>query len=161
MSYNSISYCIVPATQARRHAAAVGREACASVRRAGRMNGAMRFAYCALRRVWPSAAARAASAAMVSKKSAACGGSRVLAENSEAPCRGDEAGVAAFPSLELAREEGAARAVVSQARQVRVDAGDETARAIRAAACGGRGGNLVLLSCSHPVSDPLQCAVGR
>ena len=49
MSYNSISYCIVPATQARRHAAAVGREACASVRRAGRMNGAMRFAYCALR----------------------------------------------------------------------------------------------------------------
>jgi len=83
MSYNSISYCIVPATQARRHAAAVGREACASVRRAGRMNGAMRFAYCALRRVWPSAAARAASAAMVSKKSAACGGSRVLAE---APC---------------------------------------------------------------------------
>jgi len=149
MSYNSISYCIVPATQARRHAAAVGREACASVRRAGRMNGAMRFAYCALRRVWPSAAARAASAAMVSKKSAACGGSRVLA------------GIAAFPSLELTREEGAARAVVGQARQMRVDAGDETARAICAAACGPRGGDLVLLSCSHPVFRPLQCAVGR
>src|SRR5436305_2731212 len=31
MSYNSISYCIVPATQARRHAAAVGREACATL----------------------------------------------------------------------------------------------------------------------------------
>jgi hypothetical protein len=32
------------------------------------------------------AAARVASPVMVNKKSAACGGSRVLAENSEAPC---------------------------------------------------------------------------
>jgi hypothetical protein len=45
----------------------------------------MRSAYCALRRGGPNAAARAASAVMVSKKSAACGGLRVLAANSEAP----------------------------------------------------------------------------
>jgi hypothetical protein len=52
----------------------------------------MRCAYCALPTAWAlrrdglKAAARAASAVIVSKKSAACGGSRELAENSDAPC---------------------------------------------------------------------------
>jgi hypothetical protein len=73
--------CPLPAIAGRGH---VPRRRCA--------NGAMRCAYCALptacalRRGGPKAAERAASAVMVSKKSAACGGSRELAENSEAPC---------------------------------------------------------------------------
>ena len=158
MSYNSISYCIVPATQARRHAAAVGREACASVRRAGshERRNALR-----LLRPTPCLAERRGPRGKRGDGQQKIGGVRRIARACRGALRGDEAGIAAFPSLELTREEGAARAVVGQARQMRVDAGDETARAICAAACGPRGGDLVLLSCSHPVFRPLQCAVGR
>src|SRR5207302_1509563 len=137
-------YCIVPATQARRHAAAVGREACASVRRAGshERRNALR-----LLRPTPCLAERRGPRGKRGDGQQKIGGVRRIARacrKLRGALRGDEAGIAACPSLELTREEGAARAVVSQARQVRVDAGDETARAIRAEACGGRGGDLVL-----------------
>src|SRR5438876_6527440 len=161
MSYNSISYCIVPAAPAiatPQRSAARRAPACAAWGAHERRN-ALR-----LLRPTPCLAERRGPRGKRGDGQQKIGGVRRIARacrKLRGALRGDEAGIAAFPSLELAREEGAARAVVGQARQMRVDAGDETARAIRAAACGGRGGDLVLLSCSHPVSDPLQCAVGR
>src|SRR5262250_2262074 len=44
---------------------------------------------------------------------------------------------------------------------MRVDALEEAACAVHAAACAARGAHLLLLYCGHPVSAPLQCAVGR
>jgi hypothetical protein len=74
--------------------------------------------------------------------------------------RGDEAGIAAFPSLELALKKGVAFPVTGQASQMRIDAREEAARAIRAAACAAPGGDLLLLYCSHPVPILLDSAVG-
>jgi hypothetical protein len=76
------------------------------------------------------------------------------------PLRGDEAGIAAFPSLELALKKGATFLVTGQASQMRVDAREEAAGSIRAAACAAPGGDLLLLYCSHPVPILWDSAVG-
>src|SRR5262245_15470577 len=66
--------------------------------------------------------------------------------------RGDEAGVAMLPSVELAVEEGTAVPVIRQSWQVGVDARDEAACTIGGPA-GFRRPRLVLVFRRHLVSD--------